>query len=232
MARNGHGTKKSKTQNFYDRIAEVHNFAMKLNGYRTSVAKYLRSLELDVKPDSFVLDAGSGTGIVTLAMQDAGIKPRRTIALDLSFNSLRIARDEFSKKKRASKAISCVQGNILKLPFADGAFDLVMTCGVLEYVDLDEGLRELSRVLKPSGKLVLIPVKAGFVGAVLELLYNFKIHPVREVRRIAQRYFTIVGNHEFPISEPIAWSKTIFLLEKKPDRSAARAHRVEADQPA
>ena len=97
-----------------------------------------------------------------------------------------------------------------------------MTCGVLEYVNLDEGLCELSRVLKPSGKLVLIPVKAGFVGAVLELLYNFKIHPMKEVRRIAQRYFTIVGNHEFPISEPIGWSKTIFLLEKKPHRTKAR----------
>lgn len=221
MARNGHAAK-TKTQNFYDRIAEVHNFAMKLNGYRASVAKYLRSLELELGPDSYVLDAGSGTGIVTLAMQDAGIKPKRTFALDLSFNSLRIAREQFAKKKRSAKAISCVQGNILKLPFPDNSFDLVMTCGVLEYVNLDEGLYELSRVLKPSGKLVLIPVKAGFVGAMLELLYNFKIHPIKEVHRIAQRYFTIVGNHEFPISEPIGWSKTIFLLEKKPHRAKSR----------
>jgi ubiquinone/menaquinone biosynthesis C-methylase UbiE len=221
MARNGHAAK-TKTQNFYDRIAEVHNFAMKLNGYRASVSKYLRSLDLDLGPDSYVLDAGSGTGIVTLAMQDAGIKPKRTFALDLSYNSLRIALEQFAKKKRSAKAISCVQGNILKLPFPDNSFDLVMTCGVLEYVNLDEGLYELSRVLKPNGKLVLIPVKAGFVGAMLELLYNFKIHPIKEVRRIAQRYFTIVGNHEFPISEPISWSKTIFLLEKKPYRAKSR----------
>jgi hypothetical protein len=48
----------------------------------------------------------------------------------------------------------------------------------------------------------------------LELLYNFKIHPVEDVRRISERYFDIVGNHEFPIAEPISWSKNIFLLEK------------------
>ncbi|HEX9960287.1 MAG TPA: hypothetical protein VGB00_05115, partial [Pyrinomonadaceae bacterium] len=59
---------KSKTQDLYDRIADMHNLAMKINGYRDSVAKYLRSLELDIKPDSLVLDAGSGTGLVTLAL--------------------------------------------------------------------------------------------------------------------------------------------------------------------
>jgi ubiquinone/menaquinone biosynthesis C-methylase UbiE len=214
MARNGHGSRKRTTQTFYDRIADVHNFALKLNGYRASVAKYLRSLDLEVGPDSVVLDAGSGTGIVTMSLLDSAFKPKTVVALDLSFNSLRLSREQFAKKKRYSRIVE-VQGNILTLPFADGTFDLVMTCGVLEYVNLDDGLKELSRVLKPSGKLVLLPVKAGIVGSMLEILYNFKIHPLNDVKRISKRYFNIVGNHEFPINEPISWSKTIFLLEKK-----------------
>lgn len=90
-----------------------------------------------------------------------------------------------------------------------------MSCGVLEYVPLDDGLRETARVLKNGGNLVLLPVKPSLVGSVLELLYNFKIHPLEDVRKISQRYFNIVGNYEFPIAEPISWSKTIFLLEKK-----------------
>ena len=204
-----------KTQGFYDRIADVHNLALKVNGYRKSVANYLKSLDLEIGPDSFVLDAGSGTGIVTLGFQDSGLRPRRTIALDLSGNSLKIAREQFEKEKwiDASK-IESIQGNVLQLPFADDVFDLVLTCGVLEYVSLDEGLKDLARVLRPGGKLVFIPVKPSFVGSVLELLYNFKIHPIADVRRISQRYFKIVGNHEFPIAEPISWSKTVFLLEK------------------
>jgi ubiquinone/menaquinone biosynthesis C-methylase UbiE len=213
MARNGSASR-PKTQSFYDRIADVHNFALKLNGYRRSVAKYLRSLDLQIGPDSVVLDAGSGTGIVTMSLLDSGFKPRRVVALDLSFNSLRLSCEQFAKKKRYSSIVG-VQGNILALPFDDGAFDMVMTCGVLEYVNLDDGLRELSRVLKPNGKLVLLPVKAGIVGSMLEILYNFKIHPLNDVRRVSRRYFNIVGNHEFPINEPISWSKTIFLLEKK-----------------
>ena len=205
-----------KTQSFYDRIADVHNLALKVNGYRKSVAKYLRSLELKIDRESLVLDAGSGTGIVTLGFQDAGFRPRKTIAFDLSANSLKIAREQFEKEQKIdAENVVSVQGNVLELPFADGAFDLVLTCGVLEYVSLDAGLKELGRVLKPGGKLVFIPVKPSFVGSVLELLYNFKIHPLEDVKRISGRYFNIVGNHEFPTTEPIGWSKTICLLEKK-----------------
>ena len=207
---------KSKTQNFYDRIADVHNLAMKVNGYRDSVAKYLRSMQLELDEESLVLDAGSGTGIVTLGFYDAGFHPKKTFALDLSFNSLKVAEEQFEKdKKTDANNISAVQGNILQLPFADETFDLVLTCGVLEYVSLDEGLKEFARVLKKDARLVLIPVKPSLVGSVLEILYKFKTHPIEEVRETAQRYFKIVGNYKFPLNEPIGWSKMIFLLQKK-----------------
>lgn len=208
--------KKSKTQTFYDRIADVHHIALRVNGYRKSVAKYLSSLDLDIDPDSLVLDAGSGTGIVTLGFYSSKFRPKRTFALDLSFNSLQVSREQFQKDKVAeSDDISAVQGNILKLPFQDETFDLVLTCGVLEYVPLDDGLKEMSRVLKKEGKLVLIPVKPSIIGSVLELLYSFKKHPIKEWRKTSQEYFNIVGNYKFPITEPMGWSKTIFLLEKK-----------------
>ncbi|MCA1589052.1 MAG: methyltransferase domain-containing protein [Acidobacteria bacterium] len=206
----------AKTQSFYDRIADVHNLALKINGYRSSVEKYLRSLHLDIGPESVVLDAGSGTGIVTLGFCDAGFRPRTLIDLDLSHNSLGIGRDQFEKEKNIdTSSISPTQGNVVQMPFADDTFDLVLTCGVLEYVSLDDGLREIARVMKQRARLVFIPVKPSVVGSVLELLYKFKIHPPQMVKRVAEQYFRIVGNHEFPIAEPIAWSKTIFLLEKR-----------------
>jgi ubiquinone/menaquinone biosynthesis C-methylase UbiE len=205
----------AKTQGLYDRIADVHNLAMKVNGYRASVSKYLKTMNLDIGPESLVLDAGSGTGIVTLAFQDTGLKPKRIIALDLSYKSLKVSREEFTKRKKFAKLTDVVQGNVLKLPFPDDTFDLVLMCGVLEYTPLDDGLRETARVLKKGAKLVLVPVKPSIVGSVLELLYNFKIHPLKSVRTAALQYFNIVGRYEFPITEPIAWSKIIFLLEKK-----------------
>jgi len=210
------GFSESKTQTFYDRIADVHNLAMKVNGYRSSVAKYLQSLNLKLDENSFVLDAGSGTGIVTLGFQTAGFRPKKTVALDLSFNSLDVSREQFERDENAdAENISLVQGNVTEMPFADETFDLVLTCGVLEYVSLEDGLKEFARVLKIGAKLVLIPVKPSFVGSVLEILYKFKTHSIEETEEIAGRYFDIVGEHEFPIIEPIGWSKMIFVLEKK-----------------
>jgi demethylmenaquinone methyltransferase/2-methoxy-6-polyprenyl-1,4-benzoquinol methylase len=206
----------SKTQSFYDRIADVHNLAMKINGYRDSVAKYLRSLDLQLDSDSLVLDAGCGTGLVTLALYNAGYRPQKTLALDLSFNSLLVAQEQFEKDKEVQdKNVEVVQGNLLSLPFPDGKFDAVLTCGALEYVPLDNGLREMARVLKRDGILILIPVRPSIVGSVLEILYNFKTHPIEQVKTNSEQYFNIVGDHKFPITDPIGWSKMLFLLQKK-----------------
>jgi ubiquinone/menaquinone biosynthesis C-methylase UbiE len=208
--------KAEKTQTFYDRIADVHNLAMKINGYRSSVANFLGALDLNIDSDSLVLDAGSGTGIVTLGFYSAGFRPKKTFALDLSLNSLKVSREESEKDEEAdAENIVEVQGNILKLPFADETFDLVLTCGVLEYVPLDEGLKEMARVLKTGAKLVLIPVKPSLVGSLLEIIYNFKTHPIEKVKEIAAEHFNIIGDYQFPVTEPIGWSKMIFLLEKK-----------------
>ncbi len=205
-----------KTQSFYDRIAEVHNLVMKINGYQNSVADFLKTLDLPIDDQSLVLDAGSGTGIMTLGFRAAGYQSKKTVALDLSFNLLEVSREEFRKDEETSaENIAPVQGNILEMPFADATFDLVLTCGVLEYVPLGEGIKEMARVLKKGAKLVLIPVKSSLVGAFLEILYNFKTLPAEEIKKYSEQYFTIVGEHQFPITEPIGWSKMVFLLEKK-----------------
>jgi len=207
---------KNKTQIFYDRIADVHNLAMKINGYRTSVSNYLQSLDLNIDSDSLVLDAGCGTGLVTLALCSAGYRPQKTFALDLSFKSLEVAKEQFEGDASVeTRNVQTVQGNLLMLPFADENFDFVLTCGALEYVPLDTGLKEMARVLKTDAVLVLIPVRPSLVGSVLEILYNFKSHSIEEVEETARAYFEIVGNYDFPVTEPIGWSKTIFLLQRK-----------------
>lgn len=210
------GAPKNKTQAFYDRIADVHDLMMKINGYRDSVAKYLASLKLNLDEDSCVLDAGCGTGLVTLALYKAGYRPRKTYALDLSYNSLTIAREQFEKDRHVrAEDVEEVQGNLLSLPFADSSCDAILTCGALEYVPLEDGLREMARVLKPNGKLILIPIRPSIIGTFLEFLYSFKTVPIEKINETSQKYFKIIGSHKFPFTEPIGWSKNIFLLQKK-----------------
>jgi ubiquinone/menaquinone biosynthesis C-methylase UbiE len=65
--------KAEKTKDLYDRIADVQNLAMKINGYRRSVSKFLRGLDLEIGPESLVLDAGCGTGRVAIELARRGI---------------------------------------------------------------------------------------------------------------------------------------------------------------
>lgn len=207
---------KNKTQKFYDRIADIHNLVMKINGYRDSVAKYLKSLDLEISEDSKVLDAGCGTGLVTLGFHSAGYRPGKFFALDLSYKSLEVAKEQFEADAVvAVRNAKPIQGNLLSMPFPDQSFDVVLTCGALEYVPLDEGIREIARTLKKGGTLVLIPIRPSLVGSVLEILYNFKTHSTEQVKQSSQKYFDIIGNHRFPKTEPIGWSKNIFVLKKK-----------------
>lgn len=208
------GTRASTARELYDRMADVQNLAMKLNGYKKSLAKYIVSLDLKLTADSLVLDAGCGTGIVSMAFADSRLAACNRVALDLSTKSLEVARDEFQKKDE-TRAISLAQANVLKMPFADETFDLLLTVGVLEYTPLDEGLGEMARVLKSGSYLVLVPVRPSIVGSMLEIIYDFKIHPTAKIRETAEPLFDIIKQQNFPPTEPIAWSKNVLLLRKR-----------------
>jgi ubiquinone/menaquinone biosynthesis C-methylase UbiE len=205
----------NQTKDFYDQIADVHNLSFKINGYRQSLEKYLVAHQLDLPENFCVLDAGCGTGMMTSALYGSGMRPQYTIAFDLSNKSLNVARKEFiDDKKVVHNSVRYVQGNILSLPFADNSFDLVLTCGVLEYVPLDEGFAEVARILKPDGFVVFLPIRPSLIGKVLERVYSFKTQNTRQVLRTVHNHFTIVEHHKFPIVEPISWSKNLFLLQK------------------
>ncbi len=205
----------NQTKNFYDQIADVHNLSFKVNGYRQSVEKYLRSKKLDF-PDNFqVLDAGCGTGLMTSALYGANLRPQQTIAFDLSKKSLIVAKNEFTEDRKVKhNTIRYVQGNILSLPFENNSFDLILTCGVLEYVPLDEGFAEIARVLRPTGYVLFLPVRPSLVGKVLERVYSFKAPKTKQVLKTVNNHFSIIEHHKFPITEPISWSKNLFLLQK------------------
>jgi ubiquinone/menaquinone biosynthesis C-methylase UbiE len=204
-----------RTKKFYDQIADVHNLSFKINGYRQSVEKYLRLANLNL-PDNFeVLDAGCGTGLMTSALYGAGLRPIQTVAFDLSSKSLFVAKKEFKEDKKVKhNTIKYVQGNILSFPFADNSFDLILTCGVLEYVPLDEGFAEIARVLRPNGFVLFLPVRPSLVGKVLERVYSFKAPKTKHILKTVNAHFNILEHHKFPIVEPISWSKNIFLLQK------------------
>lgn len=208
----------TKTQaragSFYDRIERVYDLTFKVNGYGKSLDQYLQRHPLPVSENARVLDAGCGTGTLTLALLRNLQVPVRLTAFDLSSSVISTARKYVAKDNPNQQEVRFAQGNVLALPFADETFDCVVTCGVLEYVPLEEGFNELARVIAPGGYFLNLPMRPSPATRVLELLFRFKTHPPEEVSEGTDRHFRIVSHYRFPPFQVIGWSKTAILAHK------------------
>src|SRR6185503_1055037 len=109
---------------FYDRIAGLYDLTFKVNGYGRSLDQYFRDHPPPVFPGARILDAGCGTGLLTLALLRAVSGPVTITALDLSGSSIRKARKAVTDSRDLTEQkVSFAQGNVLSLPFADASFD-------------------------------------------------------------------------------------------------------------
>jgi demethylmenaquinone methyltransferase/2-methoxy-6-polyprenyl-1,4-benzoquinol methylase len=118
-----------------------------------------------VQPGDRVLDACCGTGDLAVAAQDAGAT---VTGLDFSERMLERAR-------RKSDEIEWVQGDAEKLPFEDASFDAATVgFGVRNLADLERGLAELRRVLRPGGRVAILEITkpSGLLAPFYRLWFN------------------------------------------------------------
>ncbi|MCX5041725.1 demethylmenaquinone methyltransferase [Aldersonia sp. NBC_00410] len=118
---------------------------------------------LDPKSGERVLDLAAGTGVSTVELRKSGAW---CVATDFSKGMLAAGR---------SRGVPMVAGDAMALPFADAVFDAVtISFGLRNVFDFEAGLREMARVTKPGGRLVVCefstPVNAAFRTVYLEYL--------------------------------------------------------------
>jgi len=121
-----------------------------------------RTLEPSLVEGARVLDVACGTGELSRVLARAGAAS--VIGLDFCRPMLEIARHKAADDDRT---LLFVEGDALRLPFADGAFDVVtIAFGLRNLAGVEEGLRELLRILKPGGRAAVLefssPVVPGF----------------------------------------------------------------------
>ena len=136
----------------FDRIAPVYdvmNRAMTAGLDRRWRAATARAV---VSPGDRVLDACCGTGDLAIAGLRLVGSTGAVIGVDFSERMLERARSKSSQ-------VEWVQGDALALPFADGSFDAATVgFGVRNLEDLEAGLRELRRVLRPGGRVGILEI--------------------------------------------------------------------------
>ncbi|HKR15673.1 MAG TPA: class I SAM-dependent methyltransferase [Pyrinomonadaceae bacterium] len=204
----------ARAGSYYDRIARFYDLTFKVNGYGRALDQYFQTHPLPVSRGHRILDAGCGTGLLTMALLRAIRFPVSITALDLSSTSVAAARKALYYSDGRKRDVTFAQGNLLCLPFADESLDLIVTAGALEYVPLVDGLTELARVLVPGGHLLHLPIHPGVAGKFLEILFRFKSHPPKEVIDKTEHHFRIIHQYRFPARQAIGWSKTAILAQK------------------
>lgn len=117
--------------------------------WRKKAVKMLRS----VNPKR-ILDIATGTG--DFALESLVLKPTQIVGLDISSGMLEHGRVKM-KKKGVDHIITMQQGDSEAIPYEDNYFDgLTVGFGVRNFENLEKGLGEMLRVVRPGGKLIIL----------------------------------------------------------------------------
>ena len=134
------------TREYFDSVA--HKWEEMRRGFFGEGVRKAAIAAADIKPSSIVADVGVGTGFLAEGALAAGA---RVIGIDSSESMLAEARRRF-----AGQDFEAREGEIDSLPLSTGEVDVVLANMVLHHAPHPPGaIREMSRVLKPGGRLVI-----------------------------------------------------------------------------
>lgn len=139
----------------YASLARLERRRLDRTGWLRDAGKPINTLLAaiaDARPHR-VLDAGCGSGDIA-----ALLTAPEVIGVDLS---------EAAVEATRARGLEAVRADIQELPFEDASFDAVMSNWTLYHLpDLDKGLREIARVLRPAGRFFGVYNRAGHLGEV------------------------------------------------------------------
>lgn len=174
------GGKAQQVEQMFDHIAPTYD---KLNhrlswdidkGWRK---KAIRQLE-PFRPQT-MLDIATGTGDFAILSAKL-LKPTKLIGADISEGMMEIGRQKV-KKEGLEQIISFDKEDCLNLSYADGTFDAVTAAfGIRNFADLDKGLAEMCRVMKPGGHLSIVELTSP-VSFPMKQLFHIYAHTVLPV---------------------------------------------------
>lgn len=204
---NSDQSKKEQVAQMFDTISGEYDGLNKIISLGTDASwkkKILQMVKLQ-KPTS-ILDIATGTG--DLAILFAETSAKEIIGLDISQGMLDFGKKKIEAKKLNTK-IQMVLGDGENIPYSDNYFDVITVAyGVRNFENLEKGLSEILRVLKPNGTFIILetsvptqfPFKQGYY-----VYTNFIMPTIGKLFSKDQKAYTYLSNsaQNFPFGEAL-----------------------------
>ncbi len=148
-------SKKEQVTEMFDNVSSNYDFLNRVLtfGIDTSWRKKVVKILAKDKPQ-LLLDIATGTGDFAILLSK--LNPEKIVGLDISQGMLDVGIKKV-KAKKLDHLIEMVLGDSEQLPFGDNHFDAITVgFGVRNFEDLDKGLQEIYRVLKPEGTFAVL----------------------------------------------------------------------------
>jgi demethylmenaquinone methyltransferase/2-methoxy-6-polyprenyl-1,4-benzoquinol methylase len=149
------GSKKQQVARMFDSISGKYDFLNHFLSLGIDIRWRRKAIALlkDLQPKT-ILDVATGTG--DFAVEALRLNPTKVIGVDISEGMLDVGRQKM-KARQLDGIIELRSGDSEKLPFEDNFFDAVIVAfGVRNFEDLERGLSEMLRVVRPGGRVVVL----------------------------------------------------------------------------
>jgi demethylmenaquinone methyltransferase/2-methoxy-6-polyprenyl-1,4-benzoquinol methylase len=169
---NQQATKKEQVADMFNNISKTYDFLNHFMSLGIDIIWRKKAIgELKKDQPKLILDVATGTGDFAFEALKA-LNPNKIIGVDISRGMLDIAEQKIQKRNLGDK-FEVKLGDSEKLPFEADEFDAVTVAyGVRNFENLETGLADIQRVLKPGGKAVVLEFSKPKVFPVKQL-YNF-----------------------------------------------------------
>lgn len=200
------GTKEEQVAHMFNSIAPTYdtlNHRMSWNIDKSWRRKAVRQLA-PFAPKK-ILDVATGTGDFAIMLAQM-LHPDSIVGIDISEGMMKVGRQKVEAAK-LSGTVSFRKDDCMALTFADNTFDAVTSAfGIRNFPDLDRGLSEMCRVLKPGGHLCMVELASPTAFPMKQLfkLYSHTVLPVygKMISRDTSAYSYLTATIEaFPQGE-------------------------------
>ena len=199
--------KKEQVAQMFDTISGEYDGLNKIISLGTDASWKKKILQMvQLQHPTNILDIATGTG--DLAILFAETSAKEIIGLDISQGMLDIGKKKIEAKKLNTK-IQMVLGDGENIPYSDNYFDVITVAyGVRNFENLEKGLSEILRVLKPNGTFIILetsvptkfPFKQGYY-----VYTNFIMPTIGKLFSKDQKAYTYLSNsaQNFPFGEAL-----------------------------